>query len=260
MPAAWVMARPRRPLKPIRASGGGVGRVSWRCSIQGCGWCSIEPRNPGQQQQRQREHDGRGHDQRIRVRRAGIGRDLIPQRIEPEPGLTGIIAGLVHHAPLRADEMEARRRRGQGRGLEEENAPRVVRGIDTRAVVHGRLEEPRPAEVEQPGQHGGDRAIAARGELHARPLDARLGQRGAVGGLPARLPRRGRVGEGLDGARHARVQAAGHTERPQRHILGCVDGDMHAREALQRDGTQGLHGAAAAVVGRSIRADAVRAV
>ena len=29
-----------------------------------------------------------------------IGRDLVPERVEPQPGLARVVPGLVHHSPL----------------------------------------------------------------------------------------------------------------------------------------------------------------
>ncbi len=38
--------------------------------------------------------------QHIPVRRAIIGRDLVPEGVEPEPYLPRIIASFVHHPPI----------------------------------------------------------------------------------------------------------------------------------------------------------------
>src|SRR5450755_3655887 len=56
-------------------------------------------------QQQYRGHAG--HVDRDHVDVGGIGPawDLVPQRVQPEPRLAGVAAGLVHYAPLIAAEV-----------------------------------------------------------------------------------------------------------------------------------------------------------
>src|SRR6476661_2477714 len=51
------------------------------------------------------EQAHQGEDQRVRVDRGIEGRDLVPEGVEPEPHLAGIAARLVHHSPLRTEQV-----------------------------------------------------------------------------------------------------------------------------------------------------------
>src|ERR1700694_991263 len=55
----------------------------------------------------------REYDKQVGVGSARVWRDLIPEGIQPEPGLSGIPAGLVHHAPLVANEVLVTREPGE---------------------------------------------------------------------------------------------------------------------------------------------------
>src|SRR4051794_953370 len=61
--------------------------------------------NPRQADEPDAEQDHQPPDLDVRVVRRREGRDLVPEGVEPQPWLTGIVARLVHDAPLVAAEV-----------------------------------------------------------------------------------------------------------------------------------------------------------
>ncbi len=88
---------------------------------------TIEIGQEGEQHEDGGEEAHRDQHQCIGVRRGVVGRDLVPEGVEPEPRLPRIVAGLVHHSPLRTQQVElCRLRRQRILGQEEQRLGKVI--------------------------------------------------------------------------------------------------------------------------------------
>src|SRR5579859_8122145 len=68
-------------------------------------WQTIEIGQIGEQHEEGREYSHGDQDQRIGIWRGVVRRYLVPEGIEPEPRLPRIVARLVHHSPLRPQQV-----------------------------------------------------------------------------------------------------------------------------------------------------------
>jgi hypothetical protein len=133
------------------------------------------------------------------------GRDLVPEREEPQPGLARILAGLVHHSPLVAGEVLVGGKAGQVRAVaHEEQRLGEVGLVEVAAAGQQAVERAGPGEVEQAGHQIRHRAVVAGGNGDLVVGDRRIRQRPSCswsaslllvrGGRPVRVQRRVRVG------------------------------------------------------------------
>ena len=101
-------------------------------------WQTIEIGYERDQHEYGREYAHREQHQCIGIRgkRIGIvGRDLVPEGVEPEPCLPRVVAGLVHHSPLRTQQVELCRFRWQRILRQEEQRLRKVILIEVAIVL-----------------------------------------------------------------------------------------------------------------------------
>ncbi len=77
-------------------------------------WQTIEIGQERKQHEYGSEYSHCDQDQRIGIRRSVVGRDLVPEGVEPEPRLPRVVAGFVHHPPLGTQQRDV-----------SANAPRV---------------------------------------------------------------------------------------------------------------------------------------
>src|SRR5258708_1143341 len=132
--------------------------------------------------------------------------DLVPQGVEPQPGLAGVAAGLVHHAPLGAGQVH-------GLGGDREVAAVVdeqqrlgeVGAVERLLGQQVGVERAAAGEGELAGQQGGDRPVGGRRDDRGAAGECHLGHRGGLGGGPPCLL--GGLGclLGVAGARPPRV-------------------------------------------------------
>src|SRR5579862_1931155 len=81
--------------------------------------------------ERQREQGHDRPDLRIRICRRGKRWYLVPEGVEPKPRLPRVVAGLVHHSPLTAEQMLLRSQALQIAAVrEEEQRLREVRLVE----------------------------------------------------------------------------------------------------------------------------------
>src|ERR1035441_3330347 len=60
----------------------------------------AQPRDKGHEEQHDRQRHHETPDENVSVAARVEGRDLVPEGVQPQPGLAGVVARLVHHAPL----------------------------------------------------------------------------------------------------------------------------------------------------------------
>ena len=170
-------------------------------------------------------------DEGVGVARGGERLDLVPEGVEPHPGLAGVVAGLVHHSPLVAAQV-------LGAGLvlqvgavgEQQQRLGLVAGVEGVDVVSRPSRPPVRGEGEESAGEHRHRAVVAGRDL-GRVAVRGGGERVGVGAWPmssaGRRPAAVHVGR-------AAVSAASPRDGRQRgddEVVGAVDRDPDAAPA-----------------------------
>ena len=159
---------------------------------------SRSPGMNGTQSSRMVRRAGHVDGDHVDVGRVGPARHLVPQRVQPQPGLAGVAAGLVHDAPLAAGQAQRRGLVGEvGAVLDEQQRLGEVRAVERLLGQQVGVQCAAAGQGQLAGHQRRDRPVvggrddrAAVDELHFRhrvrvgvgPLQLLGGRRGPVGG------------------------------------------------------------------------------
>jgi len=112
-------------------------------------WQTSQPWDIGQEDQNQGQYPHEYQDSNIGIRSIkGTKRHLIPERVEPQPGLSWVRPSLVHHAPLTTQQVELLRTIWQGFLAQEQEGFGIIRLVEPPIGEQEAIESSTPCDVQ----------------------------------------------------------------------------------------------------------------